>query len=454
RSTDPAVRVPRTANNERLSVSAASVPLSVIAARTMNQYPRGTKVLPVGGVIVWFATRNQKIPYAIQNDPHVPCIAVASASRARYAHIPAVNWATPPRMAANGNRKSGDVVVLPYHPARFAATMKVAAPKPKSPSTLGAATGWRKILAGIPSHDLSAPASPFRGSVRTFSCRTVLMLLLSLGGLYRNTMYPGRRAGKHMPVILRADAVREVAGGRERVPGARARRSPGAADAAARPAHLPRRPGGGERRHPRARPARAGARARPDPEPGRERRRVLRERQPHRRGLRGRPGWAHRGDARDPEGHRRGDGRRRERDGRRRHGGPGGAESPAGRRRPAGADLPVRHPREPALRHRERRGGRARPGRRRRADREPRLVPESHERRVLQAARRPRHPHARLGARGGGDALVRLRVERRRRRRGRGRAGGEPGHRPHRRRRAGRGRRREPARAPDGPGAA
>jgi hypothetical protein len=82
-------------------------------------------------------------------------------------------------MAANGNRKSGDVVVLPYHPARFAATMKVAAPKPKRPRTLGAATGCRKILAGIPSHDRSAPASPFRGSVRTDSCRTVLMVLLS-----------------------------------------------------------------------------------------------------------------------------------------------------------------------------------------------------------------------------------------------------------------------------------
>jgi hypothetical protein len=82
-------------------------------------------------------------------------------------------------MAANGNRKSGDVVVLPYQPARFDATMKVAAAKPKRPRTLGAATGCRKIRAGIPSHDRSAPTSPFRGSVRTDSCRTVLMRLLS-----------------------------------------------------------------------------------------------------------------------------------------------------------------------------------------------------------------------------------------------------------------------------------
>src|SRR5262245_52488197 len=114
----------------------------------MNQYPSGTNVLPAGGVIVWFATRNQKIPYAIQNEPQVPCMAVASASRALYAHTPAVNWASPPRTAANGNRNRGDVVVLPYQPARFAATMNVAPAKLKRPSTLGAATGCRKILAG------------------------------------------------------------------------------------------------------------------------------------------------------------------------------------------------------------------------------------------------------------------------------------------------------------------
>src|SRR5689334_25426423 len=133
----------------------------------MNQYPRGTNVLPVGGVIVWFATSHQKRPYAIQNDPHVPCIAVASASRALYAQTPAVNWATPPRMAANGDRKRGDVVVQTYQPPRVDATMKRAPAKPKRPNALAAATGWRKIRAGIPCHDRNAPASPIRGAVRT-----------------------------------------------------------------------------------------------------------------------------------------------------------------------------------------------------------------------------------------------------------------------------------------------
>src|SRR3954470_316422 len=56
--------------------------------------------------------------------------------------MPAMNCATPPNAAANGNRKVGDLV-SPYQPARFAATMKVADAKPNSPRIDGAAIGWR-----------------------------------------------------------------------------------------------------------------------------------------------------------------------------------------------------------------------------------------------------------------------------------------------------------------------
>src|SRR5436189_184894 len=65
-------------------------------------------------------------------------MAVATASRARYAHIPAMNWAMPPKTAANGARTSGVVAWSPYHPATLAATMNVAAAKPKSPRIDGA----------------------------------------------------------------------------------------------------------------------------------------------------------------------------------------------------------------------------------------------------------------------------------------------------------------------------
>jgi hypothetical protein len=46
--------------------------------------------------------------------------------------MPAANCAMPPKVSANGARYAGDEE-LPYHPARFAATMKVAAAKPNSP---------------------------------------------------------------------------------------------------------------------------------------------------------------------------------------------------------------------------------------------------------------------------------------------------------------------------------
>src|ERR671937_2736354 len=90
-----------------------------------------------------------RIRYAIQNDPQVPCASVAIASRARYAHMPAMNCATPPNIAANGANASGDFGV-PHQPARFDATMKVAPAKPASPRIDGAAIGWRKTRVAKP----------------------------------------------------------------------------------------------------------------------------------------------------------------------------------------------------------------------------------------------------------------------------------------------------------------
>src|SRR5579875_2763129 len=82
------------------------------------------------------------MPKAIQNDPHMPCIAVAMPSRARKPHMPARNCASPPKTAANGNMYTSEVA-LPYQPARLAATMKVAPAKPNRPRIDGAAIGCR-----------------------------------------------------------------------------------------------------------------------------------------------------------------------------------------------------------------------------------------------------------------------------------------------------------------------
>jgi hypothetical protein len=57
--------------------------------------------------------------------------------------MPAANCATPPKSPANGNRYWPELA-LPNQPARLAATMNVAAEKPKSPRIEGAAIGWRK----------------------------------------------------------------------------------------------------------------------------------------------------------------------------------------------------------------------------------------------------------------------------------------------------------------------
>src|ERR1700754_2782705 len=56
-----------------------------------------------------------------------------------------MNCASPPAVKAKGKSVKG-VAVLPYQPARLAETMNVAAAKPNSPSTDGAATGVSVIL--------------------------------------------------------------------------------------------------------------------------------------------------------------------------------------------------------------------------------------------------------------------------------------------------------------------
>lgn len=89
----------------------------------------------------------------------MPCIAVASPSRARYANSPAANWARPPNVAANGNRYCG-VPASPYQPAMCAATISVAPAKPNSPRIDGAAIGVSTIRAGIPSNSRSSDPPP------------------------------------------------------------------------------------------------------------------------------------------------------------------------------------------------------------------------------------------------------------------------------------------------------
>src|ERR671931_859392 len=64
--------------------------------------------------------------------------------------MPARNWASPPKNMANGNRNCGEPLV-PYQPARLAATMKVAPANPYRPRIEGAATGWSTTRVGTPS---------------------------------------------------------------------------------------------------------------------------------------------------------------------------------------------------------------------------------------------------------------------------------------------------------------
>src|SRR5919204_1647132 len=126
-----------------------------------------------------------RIRYAIQNDPQVPCAKVAIASRARYAHMPAMNCATPPNIAANGASASGDFGV-PHQPARFDATMNVAPAKPARPRIDGAAMGWRKMRVASP----SAPGDSWTPAVATLLRSSIVLMspLPSSGVVYRTTI--------------------------------------------------------------------------------------------------------------------------------------------------------------------------------------------------------------------------------------------------------------------------
>jgi hypothetical protein len=59
----------------------------------------------VGAVTVPAAISHQSTPQAIQYEPHMPCMAVASPSRASNAHMPATNWAKPPKKGGKGEQK-------------------------------------------------------------------------------------------------------------------------------------------------------------------------------------------------------------------------------------------------------------------------------------------------------------------------------------------------------------
>src|SRR5919204_1562538 len=156
---EPAAKVPRTATKLRLSASAATAAIPVVTASAKNQKPTsGLWYQGVGCVTTCVPTRMFRIRYASQNDPQVPCASVAIASRALYAHMPAMNCARPPNMAAKGASASGELGV-PHQPARFDATMKVAPANPASPRIDGAAIGCRNTRVPNPFDDSGTPAA-------------------------------------------------------------------------------------------------------------------------------------------------------------------------------------------------------------------------------------------------------------------------------------------------------
>src|SRR5919201_6361693 len=83
--------------------------------------------------------------------------------------MPAMNCASPPNIAANGASASGDCGV-PHQPARFEATMNVAAANPASPRIDGAAIGCRNTRVPNP---FDASLTPVKAVVRRSS--SVLM---------------------------------------------------------------------------------------------------------------------------------------------------------------------------------------------------------------------------------------------------------------------------------------
>ena len=85
---EPAARVPNTATKAALSATAANAAIAVADREREEPEPDFRVVIP--------------------GRPQVPCASVAIASRARYAHMPAINCATLPNIAANGASASGD----------------------------------------------------------------------------------------------------------------------------------------------------------------------------------------------------------------------------------------------------------------------------------------------------------------------------------------------------------
>src|SRR5919204_402464 len=155
----PAARVESTDSRPRLSVAAATAAIPVVIASAKNQNPTsGLWYQGVGWATTCAPTRMFRIRYASQNDPQVPCARVAIASRALKAHMPAMNCARPPNMAANGASASGDCGV-PHQPARFDATMKVAPANPARPRIDGAAIGCRNTRVPNPFDDSGTPAA-------------------------------------------------------------------------------------------------------------------------------------------------------------------------------------------------------------------------------------------------------------------------------------------------------
>src|SRR3954454_9226070 len=170
---DPTASVDSTATSPRLSASAATAAMPVVIASAKNQNPTsGLWYHGVGWATTCVPTRMLSTRYASQNDPHVPCASVAIASRARYAHMPAMNCARPPNIAANGASASGDCAV-PHQPARFEATMNVAPAKPASPRIDGAAIGCRTTRGARPLRESCTPAV-------AISRRSSSVLILSL----------------------------------------------------------------------------------------------------------------------------------------------------------------------------------------------------------------------------------------------------------------------------------
>src|ERR687884_79880 len=97
RMPDPAASVESTEKSPMLSPSDASAPDAVTQASAKNQKPiSGLWYQGFGAASAPAATRMLRIPYASQKAPHMPCIAVAVASRGREGPIPAGELGGPP----------------------------------------------------------------------------------------------------------------------------------------------------------------------------------------------------------------------------------------------------------------------------------------------------------------------------------------------------------------------